>query len=285
MRFLQSYLTLCRPGISSLAACSTATGYVLSSRHPSVEVLVPAAGVFLLACGSSALNQIQERKTDALMERTMHRPVPSGSLPPLHALAVSVILIITGLFLLGTSGAGPLALGLAAVLWYNGLYTRLKKRTAFASVPGALIGAIPPAIGWISAGGALLDARLSALCILFFLWQVPHFWLLVLKHGEEYARAGLPSLARIFSQAQLERLTYVWTVATAAATLALPLYGITKSPAVYLLLLPASLWLAGKSAPLFRKDILPATHGRAFRRINIYLLLIMLTLSLDALFA
>lgn len=277
------YLTLCRIGISALTACSAATGFILSSRHPSATMMVPAAAVFLLACGSSALNQFQERKTDALMERTRQRPLPAGVMGPLKALIVSLMLMAAGLLLLGTAGPVPVALGLSAIPWYNGLYTWLKKKTAFAAVPGAVIGAVPPAIGWTAAGGALLDAGLFALCALFFLWQVPHFWLLVLRHGDEYEQAGLPTLGKVFSKRQLERLTFVWTIATAATTLALPLYGITKSPAAYLVLLPASLWLAGISTVLLRRDMLPGAYLFTFRRINIYLLLIMAALALDSL--
>jgi protoheme IX farnesyltransferase len=285
MQFFKPYLTLCRIGVSALAACSAATGYILSSHHPSPAMMVPAAAVFLLACGSSALNQVQERRTDALMERTRQRPLPAGAMGPLHALIVSPMLMAAGLFLLGTAGPVPVALGLSAILWYNGLYTWLKKKTAFAAVPGAVIGAVPPAIGWTAAGGALPDARLFALCALFFLWQVPHFWLLVLRHGDEYVQAGLPSLGKVFSKRQLERLTFVWTIATAATAIALPLYGLTKSPAVYLLFVPASLWLAGISTVLLRREMLPAAYLSTFRRINIYLLIIMAALSLDSLIA
>src|SRR5574341_2694095 len=167
MKILKPYLTLCRIGVSALAACSAATGYILSSHQPSAAMMVPAAGVFLLASGSSALNQFQERRTDALMERTRKRPLPTGVMRPMHALIVSLMLMAAGLILLGTAGMGAVFLGLSAILWYNGLYTWLKKKTAFAAVPGAVIGAVPPAIGWTAAGGALPDAGLFALCALF----------------------------------------------------------------------------------------------------------------------
>lgn len=285
MNIFRSYISLCRLGISALAACSAATGYVLSSRHPSATALVPVAGVFLLACGSSALNQVQERKTDALMERTRRRPVPSGVMSPLHAISLSLILATSGLSLLGASGTDALIFGLFALLWYNGFYTYLKKKTAFAAVPGALIGSVPPAIGWVSAGGTFLDPGLVALCSLFFLWQVPHFWLLVLRHGDEYVKAGLPALTNVFSRRQIGRLVFVWTFAVAATTLTLPLYGIARARAGYFLPVFAVVLVAAGAALLFRKDDRGAGYAAAFRTINAFLFFVMLTLTLDVLYA
>jgi hypothetical protein len=88
------------------------------------------------------------------------------------------------------------------VLWYNGVYTFLKRKSPFAAIPGAVIGAIPPAIGWICGKGALsFDPQILALSFFFFIWQVPHFWLLLLNFGRDYEKAGFPSLTRIFNSA------------------------------------------------------------------------------------
>ena len=202
MSSLKSYLTLFRATISIFAAASAATGYFLAPHRQITGVFPVAGAVFLLACGASALNQYQERYIDARMERTRTRPLPSGSITASHALSLSCALVLAGLASLAYAcGTKAALLGLFALLWYNGIYTHLKKRTAFAAVPGAVVGMVPPAIGWVSAGGALLDPRLAAICFLFFLWQVPHFWLLLLIHGEEYEQAGLPSLTGVMSRA------------------------------------------------------------------------------------
>jgi len=286
MQILKSYLTLCRPAVSLFAACSAATGFFLGPYHRFGDVLIPAAAVFLLACGASAMNQYQERGIDANMERTRCRPLPSGTITPTQALAFSLVLILAGLAVLGqTGGVKTGILGLFALLWYNGIYTYLKRITAFASVPGAVVGMIPPAIGWVSAGGALVDARLFAVCFVFFMWQIPHFWLLLLWCGDEYKKAGLPSLFSVMSPAQISRVTFIWIFAASVAGLLLPLYGVVRSPLIYFCLIPPGIWLVWNGRFLAGRRPLPPLSRGLFRKINAYLFLIMSLLSLDKIFS
>jgi protoheme IX farnesyltransferase len=282
---MKSYLTLCRIYVSLFAACSAATGYFLAPDHHISGALAPVAAVFLLACGASALNQYQERETDAKMERTRRRPLPSGVLTPKQALSFSLALIIAGLALLASAGGIKVFFpGLVAILWYNGFYTYLKKVTAFASVPGAAIGMIPPAIGWVSAGGKIIDIRLAAICLIFFLWQIPHFWLLLLNHGEEYERAGLPSLTRVMSKTQIARVTFAWIVSATIAGLALPLYGSVRTPLVFFSFVFSAAWLIWNERSLTGQQPLPFPARVLFRNINIYLFLIMFLLSIENMF-
>jgi protoheme IX farnesyltransferase len=286
MLIWKPYLILCRVYISLFAACSAATGFFLFSYHRTFDVLLTCASVFLLACGASALNQYQEQDIDAKMERTRLRPLPSGTTTPAQALFFSLALLVSGQFLLACAGgAKAFVLGLAALLWYNGVYTYLKRVTAFASVPGALVGIIPPAIGWVAAGGVISDGRLAAICFIFFLWQVPHFWLLVLNHGEEYERAGLPSLTRLMKKPQIARITFVWIVASTIASLALPLYGSVRSPLVYCSFIPLAIWLIWSERSLTTKQLLLPPSSALFRNINIYLFLLMSLLSVDNIFS
>ncbi len=272
---------LCRLNISLFAACSAATGFFLAPYHRAFDVLVPSVAVFFLASGASALNQYQERDIDAKMERTRRRPIPTGLIPPGRALALSVMLIISGLLALVLSkGVKVPALGVLALFWYNGVYTWLKKRTAFAAVPGAAVGMVPPAIGWVSAGGDLFDPRIAAVCFIFFMWQIPHFWLLLLNHGEEYEQAGLPSLTRVMSKPQIGRVTFVWIVAAAIGGLSLPLYGSMGSP-VYLFLIPCASWIIWSGRMLAGTGPAGPLSPGLFKKINIYLFLIMSLLSLE----
>lgn len=281
MSFLKPYLSLCRIWISLFAACSAATGFFLAPYHRSMNVVVPFAAVFLLACGASAFNQYQERDIDAKMERTRKRPLPSGALAPARAITTAALLMFAGLSLAALAGPPAFILGLCALVWYNGVYTYLKRITAFAAVPGAAVGMIPPAIGWVSADGTLLDAKIIALCLLFFLWQVPHFWLLVMNHGADYEAAGLPSLTKVMTKAQIARITYVWIATAAVASLALPLYGPARTPSIYFLILSLALWLAWSGKALAEKNPSPLRSSHLFRKINIYLFLMMSLLIIE----
>ena len=165
------------------------------------------------------------------MERTKDRPLPSKRLSPSAALKASLGLLLLGSIILyvGTNRSA-LGLGLFAVFWYNGVYTLLKRKSAFAAIPGALIGAIPPFIGWVSEKNIFsFDPQILAISFFFFMWQVPHFWLILLRFGRDYEKTELPSLNRIFTPAQLSRITFMWIFATAVACMMIPQFGIVES--------------------------------------------------------
>jgi protoheme IX farnesyltransferase len=276
---------LYRLPIALFTAYSAITGFLLGPRPSFATGIMTAMAVLILAAGASALNQYQDRNFDARMERTRRRPLPSGLVTGREVLFAAGLSIATGLALLAlVAGTGPFLLGVLALGWYNGVYTLLKRSTAFAAVPGAVVGMIPPAIGWSAAGGALADPRLFVLCFLFFMWQVPHFWLQVLHHGEEYEHAGLPTLIGLLSRPQIARITFAWISAAAASGMLLPLYGAMSSPLLYFpLLLPGAAWTVLKGRRLLSKEGTQAMTLSAFRTINAYLLLVMSLLTTDSL--
>lgn len=280
---LNAHFTLCRIPISLFATCSALTGYLLTGSLSAVTIAFLAAGVFLLACGASALNQFQERDLDAMMERTRLRPLPAGTMTTAHVLVVSTVLILSGLLLLGTLGWTSFIIGSLAVLWYNGVYTRLKRTTAFAVVPGALVGALPPVMGWAAGGGNLADPQVFALAMLFFLWQIPHFWLLLLRNAAQYESAGLPTLTSIIPRELLARITLLWTMSSAVASLAMPLFGIVCSPYAYAPLVLLAVWVSGSGLGIIMRNTAAAAPLPAFRRVNIFILLFMLLAVFDSL--
>jgi protoheme IX farnesyltransferase len=283
MKWMNIFLELTKVKISLFATLSTSAGFILAQRGVSREMILPILGIFLLASGSCALNQYQERQNDQWMERTQGRPIPSKKLSPSTALIISIGLLLLGSILLFFGAhRSALGLGLFAVLWYNGVYTFLKRKSAFAAIPGAVIGAIPPMIGWICGKGSLsFDPQILAISFFFFIWQVPHFWLLLLNFERDYEKAGFPSLTRIFNSAQLSRITFIWIFATAAACMMFPLFGIVESHAIQGGLFVAAFGLVWKSLRLLtangRKFFLPFT----FKMINSYALVVMILLTVD----
>ncbi len=229
-----------------IAVTSTLTGmavYVLSKGGVGWDVIPLFAGMLFTACGACALNEVQEWRLDARMARTSARPIPSGRIAPGAALALASALVLSGAAALWAgNGAQAAGLSLFAVLWYNGVYTLLKRRTAFAVVPGALIGAVPPAIGWVAGGEPLLDPRAFVLCFFFFMWQIPHFWLLQIRHQEDYRAAGFKLLQLPDTLMHRSRLFWLWIAALLTATMLIPaLCFIPAHRPVWLLLFPLTL--------------------------------------------
>jgi len=166
-------LELGKVKITFFVAISTSVGYILNSGKFEWTMLLIVVGVFLLACGSSALNHYQERDLDSQMERTKGRPIPSGRVTSFYAIVVSILLVVVGLAVIYfSSNITALILGFIALIWYNVIYTPLKKRFAFAVVPGSVIGALPPMIGWAASGGDVFDMKILSLALFFFIWQI-----------------------------------------------------------------------------------------------------------------
>lgn len=283
--WINTLLELTKFKISLFAALSTLTGFILSHQRLSGGIILPVMGIFFLACGSCALNQYQERREDGLMERTKHRPIPSGKIRSDTALKISACFILMGsLFLLCGDNLMVVGLGLFAILWYNGVYTCLKRHSAFAAIPGAMIGSIPPVVGWVSAGGNLLDPQILAIAFFFFIWQVPHFWLLLLSFGKDYEKTGLPSLTRVFTSAQLSRMTFMWILATAVTCMMIPLFGIWKSPAIHGGLFVAAPWLVWKGSRLLTARKRDFPFRSTFDAINSYVALVMVLFILGTFF-
>lgn len=274
-------LWLCKVKIALFAALSAAAGLFLASPPSAVILSAVASGVFLLAAGAGALNNYQERHSDAMMTRTAARPLPAGRIGSRLALGISIFLLFSGCLILLIPGS-PTAwfFGLAAVVWYNGFYTDYKRKSAFAAIPGALVGAIPPAIGWAAGGGNLHDLRLAALCFFFFMWQTLHFFVHMLACGGQYEKAGLPSIAVILTESQLIRLTFLWMLSLVASTQLIFLFGVISNKIICGALFLISFWLLVKAVDFYagRKG---QVYGLIFRKMNYYMLMVLLLLILE----
>jgi heme o synthase len=282
---MNKYLKLGKFTISIPVALTGFLGYFMINPSFDLIAIYTIAGIFLLSSASAALNQIQERHTDALMARTAQRPLPSGQITLTGAIFFSVLCAITGSILLLLTGY-PLAaaIGIFTLCWYNLVYTPLKRLTAFAVLPGALIGALPPLIGWTAAGGNPLDMEILAVAFLLFVGQMPHYWLLLIKIGDEFHQAGMPVITSLFDQRQIRNLSFVWIAATGVCVLMLPATPIIRHQAMSLLLIAAAIFFLIRMFLLSYRGNLLEHWKKAFITVNLFYLLIILVLIADRLF-
>ncbi len=251
-----AYAELSKLGIVLLVLVSAAAGFMLSAplgmRFPWARGLLMLAGVMLLSCGASALNQVQERDRDARMTRTVGRPLPSGRLSRVQGLIFAVVGIVSGAVILW-AGIGRTAgiLGLIAAAFYNGVYTPwLKPTSPFAAVPGAIPGSIPPVIGWVAGGGSVADMGALILFGILFLWQMPHFWALALRYRADYAAGGFPMVSETVGVEGTARLILLYAFGLTAWSLAAPTFQV-GGPLTFLaaaVLGGRLIWLATKFA-------------------------------------
>lgn len=282
---LASLVSLIKLPIAVMVTMSAATGYLCHIGDVGVDLAYLSIGVFLLAAGAAVVNQIQDAKVDAMMPRTAGRPIPKGRISHYAAARIASALLVVGsgvLLCISQNMYLVLGMGLSAVIWYIGVYYSLKRITAFAAVPGAVIGAIPPAMGWASSGGDLGHPLCILLCTFVFLWQIPHFWLVALHRAEEYQRAGLPSMVRQFSRSQLRRITAVWILAVASGGIVFPILGrFDDFEVVRWVMVGASVWLAILAFVfLLSAETNKKRTARTFGAMNGYIAVMMISLCI-----
>ena len=192
---IADFIALTKPRLNSLVLVTTTVCFYLAAPDAGVLWLIGPTiiGTALVAGGASALNQVYERKADGLMHRTRHRPLPSGRLLPAEARGFGIALSLIGLVVLTYTRPLAAGLALATIVTYVLIYTPLKSRTPFATVVGAVPGALPAALGWVAASGSMtLEAWV--LFGIVFLWQIPHFLAIAWIYREDFARAGFQVL-------------------------------------------------------------------------------------------
>ncbi len=263
-----SYLALTKPDVSFLVVLTTLAGYVLAATGP-LDYLHMAHTVLattLVAAGTAALNHYIERESDALMRRTAARPLPTGALVPTEALIFGAVLIVGGVTdLLVETNLLASALALATSLLYLGVYTPLKTRTTWATLIGAVPGAMPPLIGWAAARGSL-SAGAWVLFAILFLWQVPHFHAISWIYREDYGRAGIKMLPTVDPDG---RATFAQILFCSAALIPVSLLAAVTGLAgvryyfsalvVGMLLIVVALWAANSKTNVRAKWLMHAT--------------------------
>ena len=276
------YTELTKIRLSALTVVTTGVGFVMASPLGVNWVMLfwTILGTMACACSASALNQFVEHDKDKLMHRTSNRPIPAGHLSKVHAFVFGVILAYIGVgilsFLANVDAAG---IALFTILLYVLVYTPLKTRTSSNTLVGAVVGALPPLIGWVAASGGMGSGGLI-LASLLFIWQLPHFLALAWVYREDYERGGfvmLPSLDR--TGKLTAKASFITSLCLIPLTLLLT---ITGSTGVLFAILGGllGLWVVYRSFQFWklRDDV---TAKKLFYSTIIYLPLLLMVMLID----
>ncbi len=259
--------------------------YLLATNNITSSLWISFFAIFALALGVCALNQYQERHFDALMTRTQKRPLVTKTIGQFQALFIIIGLITLSMGIIYTvlSFTGVAIFALVVVL-YNGIYTPMKRVSPYAVFPGAILGVIPPVIMWLSAqGGSLIQPAFLSLAWFYFIWQMPHFWLLVLVYNKDYKEAGFPTMIDVMNGGSLSRITYTWILFTIISALMVVPFFMPKNSLILTLILAHSIFLLWKSLALLSKDTWKNKRlcRKIFMQLNLYTLTVIGLLVLD----
>ncbi len=188
----RDFLVLIKPEVTFLVIIAAGSSYLMAPTPFSAQILFAViVGTTLISGGTATLNHYLERNYDAMMRRTMDRPLPAGRLSARIAFTLGVGLSLAGALVLYFL-ANPLTsgIGILACLSYLGIYTPLKRRTSACTFIGAFPGAAPALMGWTAATGNL-NAEGWFFFWLLLIWQIPHFLSIAWIYREDYQRAGM----------------------------------------------------------------------------------------------
>ncbi len=218
---VEDYVALLKPRVMSLVVFTALVGLLLAPGG--VNPVVGAIAILCIAVGagaSGALNMWYDSDIDAVMSRTVNRPIPAGRMERDHALALGLVLSAFSVSLLGLA-TNWLAAGLLAftIFFYAVVYTMwLKRSTPQNIVIGGAAGAFPPMVGWAAVTGSVsLESVL--LFAIIFLWTPPHFWALALYKQSDYGAAGIPMLPNVAGNAATKRQILLYSVVLVAVSL------------------------------------------------------------------
>lgn len=150
--------------------------------------------------GANALNSYLDRDIDALMTRTLDRPLVTGAVGMTGALSFSGTLLGAAALIAFYLGDVPFLLFLEGSGTYLIIYTVLMKRrtslNVFATAPSV---AAPAWFGWYLGGAPLYPVGVI-LGALVAIWGPIHLWSLAYAYSKDYDKASVPMFPSVVSK-------------------------------------------------------------------------------------
>ncbi|GAB4200978.1 MAG: heme o synthase [Coleofasciculaceae cyanobacterium] len=235
LQVIHSYYQLTKPRIIPLLLITTSGSMWIAAKGKVdlVLLLITFVGGTLAAAAAQTINCIYDRDIDYAMERTRHRPLPSGHVQPLHALIFAIALASLSFLLLALFvNLLSALLAISGIIFYVAIYTHLLKRhTPQNIVIGGAAGAIPALVGWAAVTGTVSWIAWILFAIVF-LWTPPHFWALALMIRDDYANVGVPMLPVVAGDVATSRQIWLYTLILIPATFSL-VYPLNVTGVVY----------------------------------------------------
>ncbi len=282
---LEASFRLTKPMLSLWIAGVALTSWVIARQSLGGNGLAFTLLVLLLAAACATFNNVQDRDIDGLSPRTRRRPLPSGEITALHAVAQGVLLItvaVLGIALLTSDWMTP-ALAVVSAGLYNGLYTPLKRRSLLSIVPGAAAGAMPALLGWVAAGGDLTSPSPWYLSTMLVVWQLPHIWLLHLQLNGEPSCSHLPTMLHRIPAVQLQRLSALGILSFTALVLVMPYFKLIQSQAGKNLLVVLAVAFVAAAIQLALGQAAQRTHRLLFHAWNLTMAAVLTLIVVDLL--
>jgi len=284
MSLYKPWIEVAKLRISIMQWVTVAMGYLLARPDPfhAVTLLHLLIGTFCVSAGAGMLNNWWEPHSDALMDRTKNRPIPTQQLRPGAVLTVGLIASLLGSGYLWVF-CNPLT-GIVAfltVLTYILVYTPLKKIHWLNTYAGGIPGALPAIGGWAAATQNISHGAWALFLILFF-WQIPHFLSLAWIYRDDYALANIKMLPNCDPSGRKTRLHMAFTMGCLGISLLIPVY-IHLMSAIYLVFAMIFYLYFLKQVFVFLNDATIQTAKKAFRASIFFLPLLFIAILADIL--
>lgn len=283
---IADYYQLTKPRLILLFLITTAAAMWVAAKGQvdGVLVLATLTGGALAAASANTINCLYDRDIDYIMERTRHRPLPSGRVQPWQAFVFAIALALTSFILLATvANLLSACLAMSGIAAYFFVYTAWLKRSSTQNIViGGAAGAIPPLVGWAAVTGELSWAAWVLFAIVF-IWTPPHFWPLAMMIQEDYAKVGVPMLPVVDGDTTTARQMMFYTVLLIPTSLLL-VYPLHASGVVYatIALVLGSLFIH----KVWQLNQIPEDKGMArsvFKFSILYMMLLCAGMGLDSL--
>lgn len=289
-KFISDFKKLIKLRLTLTVVFSASICFLMGSRMQGdinwINWMILTIGGFLVTGAANGFNEIIEKDLDKLMKRTMDRPIPSGHMTTGQALVLSLIMGISGTYLLLQLNFPTGVLSVFSIFLYAFVYTPMKRKSPIAVFIGAFPGALPPLIGYFA---AFHEPQISwvpvVLFLIQFVWQFPHFWAIAWVLDEDYKRAGFRLLPTTRQDKTSAFITLVSTIILIPVSLMPTIYLMPSGEAfggnIYgVIALIAGLYFFWQAVQLFLKQDVPSAKKLMYTSF-FYLPLLQLTLLFD----